>query len=459
MKRALFAGLVFLTAISFLSLGAPDYTIVPWPYGAVVWIGAPSQDAQTMVDYAIRAVQNVFRFWGIHPPSPAANWAHPVQTSSQAWYRGTMEQIQSPSVPITDFIGRDYSLIRGTPVPEPGSDELLILPAPSWEREKIPPLIIGAYPDRESMNAACGDYSFIGTYGPPLSFRALMLEKPTGPSASLIPILASGSDIILPRTDDWRSILDHEIAHWLTSLVCRYEGTDFGSLPPVMAEGIADYTAYSLSGAGRRWENVAAAWVQAGGKLDSVPPPLWYDVGTSVVDYLVERKGKDVLLYSLPEFAADWARQAAAITPGWRASLHNEKLTDGDRALYEATLERLDLCAWMLDPVLPPEAQALLDKLYTGKGAPSDIDAFWKLISTAPPPPSHDAWARLARREDTFRIVQYRDGDRNGERMARARVEINLRKYREGGDWQGYYHWFITGLRKVIAAWGDTKGG
>ena len=110
------------------------------------------------------------------------------------------------------------------------------------------------------------------------------MEKPIGPSASLIPILASGSDIILSRTDDWGFILDHEIAHWLTSLVCRYEETNFGSLSPMMVEGIADYTAHSLSGKDFHWRAVAAAWFQSGGKLESVPPPLWYDVGRSVVD-------------------------------------------------------------------------------------------------------------------------------------------------------------------------------
>ena len=468
MQRGLAVAAAIVLAVSSICVGAANYTIVPWPYGAIVWEQTLPEDAQTITDYASKEAKDVFSFWGLPAPLPPANWAHPVQTSSDAWYEEwykssiaqMMEQIrlQSPSVSATDLIARvyrDYSLTRGTPVPEANSNDILILPAPSWNGKRVHPLIIGVYPDQESMNAACGDYSFIGLYGPPISPRELTLEKLTGPSASLIPILSSGSDIILTRTDDWRFVLTHELTHWLTELVCRYEGTDFGSLPPLIREGIADYTAHSLCGDHRRWEAVAAAWAQSGGKLEDVPPPLWYDVGTSVVHYMVERDGKAGLLARLPAFAAEWSQEAATIAPGWRASLHDVKLSDSDRTLYEARLERLSLCAWLLDPVLPSAARSLLGKINSGKGDSSDIAQFWNIVSAIPPPPSRDAWARLARREDTFRIVQYQDGDRNGERMARARVEVALRKYREADDWQNYYDWFVIGLRNIIAAWGN----
>ncbi len=449
--KKLIVGIGVLLWVAVLGFPSPTtYTLTPWPYGAIVWVQSPPENAQAMIDYATEAVQEVFSFWDLPVPAPAANWARPVQTSSQAWYRGMMGQIQSPSVPITGFIGRDYSLIRGTPVPKADSDELLILPAPSWDGEKTSPLIVGIYPDRESMDAACGDYSLGGAYGPPLSPRRLISHGATGPSASLAPILASESDIIISRTGDWRFAVVHELAHWLTDLVCMNEGIDLHSLPSVIVEGIADYTAHSLLGDARSWEKVAAAWAQAGGELTHVPPPLYHDVGTSVVSYLVKREGTRGFLESLPELAADWTDEAGRITPGWRAMIIGVRLSESDRALYEAKLERLDLCAWLLDPVIPPEARAVVDGLYTDRGNLSDIDAFWNIISTVPPRPSKDSWEELARREDTFRLVQSRDGADGEER---AQVEVALRRYREAGDWQNYYTWFVNGLREVIAAW------
>jgi len=450
-------GIVILLWVAVLGLSAPTYTVTPWPYGAIVWVQTPPENAQSLADCATGAVQDVFRFWGLPLPAPAGNWAHPVQTSAQAWNQGMMAKLQSPSVPLAELLNPDYSLVHGTPLPEAGSDTLLIIPAPSWGGEKIPPMIIGVYPDYELMDAACGDYSIAGLYGPPVPLRDLMLQGATGPSASLVPILASKWDIIISRGDDWRFALYHELAHWATHLACMEMGIDFDSLPPVIKEGIADYTAHRLLKEEGYWKAVAAAWGQAGGELTHVPPPLYYDVGTSVVSYLVARRGREGFLHSLSAFAADWGSEAARIAPGWRTTVGGSRLSESDRALYEAELERLGLCAWLLDPVISPEARRLITRIYADQGKLSDIDAFWNIISAVPPRPSEDSWDRLARREGTFRLVQYRDGDRSGTRMARARVEVNLREYRENGDWQDYYTWFIRGLGTVIAAWGKVS--
>jgi len=163
-QRGLAVAAAIVLAVSSICVGAANYAIVPWPYGAIVWEQTLPEDAQTITDYATKEAKDVFSFWGLPAPLPPANWAHPVQTSSDAWYQAMLERIQSPSVPITEFIGRDYSLTSGTPVPEANSDEVLILPAPSWNGKRVHPLIIGVYPDQESMNAACGDYSFIDSW-------------------------------------------------------------------------------------------------------------------------------------------------------------------------------------------------------------------------------------------------------------------------------------------------------
>ena len=453
--------LVVLVLVSAAGVCA-DYTITPWPYGAIVWVQTPPENAHAIIEYATKAVNDVFSFWGLPTPVPAANWAHPVQTSSQALYQSEMNRIQSPSVPITQFLRHGHSLGNGVAIPEANSDNVLILPAPTWNGRKIRPLIIGTYPDRELMGTTCDDYSFSGIYGvPPARIEILISRHQQVPpaSASLIPILASESDIILTCSGDWRYVLDHELAHWLTDLVCTAAGTSLSALPQMIREGIAEYTAHSLTGEASHWKAVATVWAQSNSDLQNVPPPLYYDVGTSVVSYLVQQEGMKEFLRSLPKLTTNWDKQAVAITPGWRASLHYMLVTMGDHVLYEAESERLDLCAWMLDPVFPSAARSLLSKIDSGKGNPSDIAQFWKIISVVPPQPPQDVWEKLVRREDTFRWVQYRDGDHNGERMARARVEAALRKYHEAKDWDNYYTWFVTGLRTVIAAWGNPLNG
>lgn len=210
----------------------------------------------------------------------------------------------------------------------------------------------------------------------------------------------------------------HELAHWLTDLVSRKMGVELRALPGVIREGIASYTEWTLLRSGHPWQAVAAAWARKG-TLKDVPPPLWYDVGASLVSYLVKRDGKHGFLQLLPSFAMDWGKQAEALAPGWMASLREVEITEGIRALYEAELERLGVCSWMLAPVIPEEARELIEKLLSGEGSLADITRFWEIISVTPPAPSAEGWEKLSRREDTFRLVQYRDGDRPKERTAR----------------------------------------
>lgn len=140
-------------------------------------------------------------------------------------------------------------------------------------------------------------------------------------------VLTVPTRILIACTGDWHYVTDYVLTNWLTALVCKNAGVKLSALPSVIRARIAEYTARSLTEETLHWKAVAAAWAQDGGKLTNVPPPLNYDVGTSVVSYLVAQEGVQKFIGSLPELATDWSKEATAITPGWRAWLSGVKLT------------------------------------------------------------------------------------------------------------------------------------
>ncbi|MCK4304290.1 MAG: hypothetical protein KAY24_08630, partial [Candidatus Eisenbacteria sp.] len=222
-------------------------------------------------------------------------------------------------------------------------------------------------------------------------------------------------------------------------------------LPKMITKGFADYTARALSGRDA-WRSVAAIWSREG-DLTDVPRPLLDEVGTSVVNLLVQEKGKDGLLEMLVDPTTDWENVISLLTPAWRELLAGVTLSSGDLARYEATLEDLSLCRRMLAPVFSSEANGIIGRLYDGQGTMENIDRFWELASFLPPEPSEEDWQALIARIPTFMIVQYQDSDPD-IRMVRAHVEINLDKYGDERDWRNFYSWFIKGLREVIAHYG-----
>lgn len=184
MGRKLLVAVMVALAASSACLGTENYTIVPWQLGAIVWVGTPPEDLQGVADFAAKAAQEVFEFWEVQPPTPAPNWDHPVQTSSEAWERNlTQETIKNVLAKELFSFMHEYRLKHGVPIREPNSDELILIPAPTWSGKKVAPLIIGIYPDRETMGAACGDYSFDGLYGPPPSVVKLVWERKKSPAS------------------------------------------------------------------------------------------------------------------------------------------------------------------------------------------------------------------------------------------------------------------------------------
>ncbi|MEA1870832.1 MAG: hypothetical protein U9N00_01355, partial [Candidatus Bipolaricaulota bacterium] len=425
----------------------------------IAWVQTPSIDQQQFIDEATQVVKDVFSFWDLPIPVPALDWATPMQTSSQARYDALLSVLtQTPSLilegmdPLAPGYGAYYK-VNGSPFPLADSDELLIVPAPAWGDTKILPLLIGLFPDTETMNRLYDDYTFSGRFGGVDRYTLSRLEG-TGQEEkyNIFRVFYETETIVLSPQGNWQHILRHELAHWAYWLWGSKNQVYLFNLPKMVAEGFADYTACTLSGRDT-WRSVAAIWSQEG-DLTDVPWPLLYEIGTSIVNLLVQEKGKDGFLEMLVDPTVDWDKVISSLTPAWRESLADAKLSSGDLARYEATLEALDLCRRMLAPVLSSEAAEIIDQLSDGQGTMADIDRFWDLVSQTPPEPSEEDWQALIARIPTFRIIQYQDSDPD-IRMVRARVEINLDKYGGERDWRNFYLWFIKGLRDVIAHYGS----
>ena len=302
------------------------------------------------------------------------------------------------------------------------------------------------------MNRLYDDYTFSGRFGNVAGYTLSRLEE-TGQEEKYIMLrfLSEIETIVLSPQGNWQHILRHNLAYWAYWLWGSKNQVNPFDLPKMVTKGFADYTARTLSGRDA-WQSVAAIWSQQGDLID-VPHPLLYEVGTSVVNLLVQEKGKDGLLEMLVDPTVDWDNAISSLTPAWRESLADVQLSAGDSAMYTAVLQDLGLCRHLLAPVLPEEADDIVQRLYDRHGTMADIDRFWELVSPLPPEPSEEVWQTLIARIPSFQIVQYQDSDPD-IRMVRARVEINLDKYGDERDWINFYSWFIKGLREVIAHYG-----
>ena len=455
MKRLLVVVVCVVAVISVTALAQNyDYTIAPWQYGVLVWVQTPSVDQEQFIGEAAQAVQDVFSFWDLPVPVPDPNWATPTQTSSQAWWNMFMKNPELLLAEGENPFLSPMQLAFGMTFPGDDSEHDLIVPFPAWGEWKIMPLTLGVFPSIESMNRLFRDYTFSGRFGGVDEYTIMRAEE-TWPKEeyALIRLFPYRSTVIM-SAEYSAYLLVHEISHWASWMWCEEHGVDFSSLRGLLIEGFADYTAYSLTH-NDSWRTIAAAWAQQGGDLGDVPRPLLYEVGTSIVSLLVHEKGKDGLLKMLADPTEEWNEVISSLTPAWRESLTDTKVSSGDLARYEATLEDFPLCRHLLAPVLPREAYDIVDQLYEGRGTMEDIDRFWDLISKIPPEPSEETWQAMIARIPSFEIIQSRDSDPS-IRMVRARVQIKLDKYAEKRDWKSFYETFIEGLCTVVAHYGMT---
>jgi hypothetical protein len=413
----------------------PPYTLIPWPDGAIMWVQPIPEDHTALMTEASRAVESVFAFWNLPVPTPPPDWETPPQDIPEGHLQRSMEEFVNTGGDL-----RTWFETRPAEVCDPESDTIWTLEALRWGENEISPLILIVFPDRETMNTTVKDYSFSGRFYPYGCCWRNAVE----------PKCLSGTETVALTPFDFEQTLLHELAHWLFALWCEEIDLDPSAFQPLIYEGFAEYTEASLV-RDEDWTLIATAW-STGNDLTTVPFHMAYPLGTRVVSDLVNQRGKEEFLHDLPELVHSWEEEISTLSEDWQTAALVAKLTDGDWAHYRAQLQDLRLCAWMLDPILPTEAQPVLDRLFSGSGTRDDIDLFWQLASMSDPEPSVDIWEKLTRRESTFRHVQTRSDDPD-LRMARAHVEVKLRKYRFEEDWENYLHWFIQGVRDVVAYW------
>lgn len=464
MKRLLIVVVCVVAAVSITAVAQDyDYTIAPWQYGVLVWVQTPSVGQQQFIGEAGQAVQDVFSFWDLPVPVPAINWATPEQTSSQAYdaaWQAMFTQSPSQVMQLLDGYTPPFAYPMqgklGSPFPISHSDDLLLLPYPTWSGGKIEILTLGVFPSFESMNRLFRDYTFSGFFGGVGGYTVMHAEETWAENEyTIIKLFPNIENIIMSIQGNMQFLLLHELAHWASWLWCEEHGVDLYSLPRPITEGFADYTAHSLVD-DDRWRTIAASWAQQGGDLTDVPRPLIYEVGTSIVSLLVQEKGKDGLLKMLADPTVDWVQVISSLNAAWRRSLAHVRFSAGDPARYEAVLEDLALCRHLLAPVLTSEAGEIVTRLYDGRGTMEDIDRFWNIVSQIPPEPSEDVWQALIARIPSFLIVQSRDSDPD-IRMVRARLQVKLEKYADNHDWEIFYPTFIEALREVVAHYGTLQ--
>ena len=442
MRRTIFVMLgLFVLSIVVPALSQYSEVVSAWPYGVVVWITGKPDDAAAVTAEFATATKEVFSFWGLPVPIPGPGWSGSVQTSCA---NGNCIEIAFHGyIPRSDSSG--YAAL-----------------APRWERKQTRPVIIDFYPDPWTMHIAWDDFLITGAFlCPPESVEekaashVTLTALPPLPPPGVYSIYDDrGYDLItIAREPHWQRILRHELAHWAFSLWCQRHDLTLYSFPKVVQEGFADYTRHSLSDNSGRWKKVAAIWAQNGG-LNDVPPSLAYDVGTSFIAYLVARDGKAGFWHELPQLATDWEMQAAALTPGWRKWLSTVPVSPGDRALYEAKLERLYHCYLMLKPVLPPEAEELVHRVDKGEGTMDDISRFWNIVRTSLIKPRIDGWSDLIHRQDTFFIIGIHDRDNPSVLNRLQELELKLKDARY--HWDEYRPLYVAGVIEGIARWGHV---
>lgn len=431
MKRVMLAMLVVILA-GIAVAASTSYTITPWPYGVVAWVQGEPNSAE--IQDVEKAVQDVFSFW--HQPLPE---------SADTW--NDLQEMEKGSWAASDY---DPFTAGFLPIPSANASQMWAVPLSSWNGQKILPLTLIAVPTPSQLQSLAG-MPVLAAFSPKnMPNNALSLNR--DPSLAM---LTTRSDSVI---FDYNSrflgyVLDHELTHWLTTLICQREGVSIQNVPHLLQEGFAEYTAFRLSGANRNWRISASVWAEGNRGLSDVPLFMWYPIGTSFVSFLVERDGIDGFIGNFPDLVANWDKIISDLTPAWQAWARKYKVNEAERAYAEMDIEQLMLCKVILQPIITDDALSMLGRVSSRKGSMEDIDRFWEIISAPVPKPTADVWKKLHRL--TFNIVQVASGysDFEMEKLATDNG-IKLSRFFGKGDWDGYHALLIETLREVVAHYG-----
>ena len=436
--------LVLVLLFGFVGLAAPTVTPTPWRYGVIYWVGEVPQRPEAYVNMATNWVERVFRFWGLFPvPQPSAAWATPevVEATTRAEARALLGSDLPPEAVLA--VG-----------PEPGTFWVL-QPRLLGER-RIQPLTLVVFPDVPALQDAVGHYGVGALFALGEDEERELWDVAEPWLAELVGELGAPA-VLAPRAglppftpkDYFLHALAHEVAHWAMVVWAQCQGLTAARIPPLLREGLATYTQLSfLVTPGKvppsLLHPVAALWARTG-SLTAVPHTFTYEVGVSLVDFLVRRHGWERLLVLLPEYLSSWEEHLGGWDEPWRAWLAGD-LPPEAHVLFRIVAEALPLCARMVQPLFP-QAWDLVASLRTEE----DLERFWDLFSQPLPPPSPELWEALRRRERMFAHLAL--DPETGEELRRGAQDLlgRLERLREQGEWEAYTTAFLEGVRRLFA--------
>jgi len=283
--------LVILFQASVSAVEDPSYVLLPWQYGAIAWVGNLPDDPQTFSRTLAIAVEDVFALWELPPPSPMLEWEDPSQIEP-AWKTGQLG-------PIPQVLKKN-----------PETNQLWRLNPLSWEGIEIYSLLYIAFPNRILLAQAFGDALVQGVWIPGSAARS-------GSEVWLLALTGVPMSIAAPAVDGML-VAWHELAHWMTYLVCVRDAVSWPNLPLFLTEGIAVYTSTSLVGVTNRQQRFHANWAKENALTVELDLSASYFIGLSVVTYLVETLGPSSFLDSLSQWAEDPETMISNIESGWR---------------------------------------------------------------------------------------------------------------------------------------------
>ncbi len=286
--------LLILGQVSTNALDDPSYELSPWPYGAIAWVGGIPDDYQTMSAILTQAVEDVFTLWELPVPSSMLGWEDPASNES-AWKTG-----------------RATGAVPQVLKKNPATHEMWRLNPLTWEEIETYPVLFIAFPTRTLLAQAFGTTAYGGVWIPGASVipgSAVWYQSMTDVPLSITAPISDGALII------W-----HELAHWMTYMVCSRDDVSMYSLPQLLTEGISEYTeSYFIGLSGRK--RYAAAWAKENSLSIALDFYNTYRIGASVVAYLVETLGPTEFLASLSAWEENPEQMLASIEQDWRAWL------------------------------------------------------------------------------------------------------------------------------------------
>jgi hypothetical protein len=436
----------------------PAYALTPWEYGMIAWVGGTPNDVQSVSAEITKAMADVFAFWELPMPEPIP--ADAIARAANYW----MSSDFLTPVPDEPEEGWFFEGNRDAP-------SWMVVPAMQWQGLKLRPLLVVVFPNRELLMQA--------SYNPRPASRTLSwLAVLTRNSCSIVASRGRG------RAETWQDELHREFASAAfplasPSFVAALREPSTSEESPAarsmdelseremeelteavrelatvlttlssLQEGFGAYTAASLA-CNDPWLRSAALFTDVDlpaslrDNSDLLPP----NVAASVIGVIVDRVGRARTADEIFRIARSYKEELPILARDWRDALSDLQLTDGERSLGEAIRQHLESVEEMLAPILSEGALTILDRIYRGKGARGDIEAFWSEVLLPAPPPTEETWHSLQDRESLFKPY----AEDEASKQLADRVELKLLVARTTENWYEYRSWFIYAVRALVA--------